>query len=222
MRIPFFSMFITSPFDSLQEHAEKVKECAWAFQQAMECYASSRCEVFEEHRQEVIRLEHDADAIKRRIRGHLPKGVMLPVEKFQLFQYLREQDKVLDSVQEALNWLSHRSDQTIPEVLERDFFLLVDAAIEPTEELSRMVGEARNYFRNFSEKQRKKVKGIISNIRQMEHEADQREYALIKKIFNNESDSVSVLHLVRLAEIIGSIADHSENAGDMMRAMVAK
>ncbi|MFO7859837.1 MAG: DUF47 family protein, partial [Desulfosalsimonas sp.] len=105
MRIPFFSLFITSPFDALRDHAEKVKECAWAFQQAMECYASSRCEVFEDHRQEVIRIEHEADAIKRRIRGHLPKGVMLPVEKFQLFQYLREQDSVLDSVQEALNWL---------------------------------------------------------------------------------------------------------------------
>ncbi|MFW6272067.1 MAG: TIGR00153 family protein, partial [Desulfosalsimonas sp.] len=212
----------TSPFDALQEHAEKVKECAWAFQQAIECYASSKCEIFEEHRQEVIKLEHDADAIKRRIRGHLPKGVMLPVEKFQLFQYLREQDKVLDSVQEALNWLSHRSDQTIPDVLERDFFLLVDAAIEPTEELSRMVGEARIYFRNFSEKQRKKVKDIIANIRQMEHDADQREYALIRKIFLNEKDPISVLHLVRLAEIVGSIADHSENSGDMMRAMISR
>ncbi|MFP4453545.1 MAG: TIGR00153 family protein [Desulfobacterales bacterium] len=222
MRIPFFSMFITSPFDALQEHAEKVKECAWAFQQAIECYASSKCEIFEEHRQAVIKLEHDADAIKRRIRGHLPKGVMLPVEKFQLFQYLREQDKVLDSVQEALNWLSHRSDQTIPDVLERDFFLLVDAAIEPTEELSRMVGEARIYFRNFSEKQRKKVKDIIANIRQMEHDADQREYALIRKIFLNEKDPISVLHLVRLAEIVGSIADHSENSGDMMRAMISR
>jgi hypothetical protein len=27
---------------------------------------------------------------------------------------------------------------------------------------------------------------------------------------------------VRLAEIIGSIADHAENAGDMMRAMIAR
>jgi predicted phosphate transport protein (TIGR00153 family) len=222
MRIPFFSLFIASPFDALQEHAEKVKECAWAFQQAMECYASSRCEVFEDHRQEVIRIEHEADAIKRRIRGHLPKGVMLPVEKFQLFQYLREQDSVLDSVQEALNWLSHRTDHGIPEVLERDFFLLVDAAIEPTEELSRMVGEARVYFKNFSEKQRTKNKDIISNIRQMEHDADQREYALIRKVFHTESDSITVFHLVRLAEIIGNIADHAENSGDMMRAMIAK
>ena len=222
MRIPFFSLFITSPFDALQEHAEKVKECAWAFQQAMECYASSRCEVFEDHRQEVIRIEHEADAIKRRIRGHLPKGVMLPMEKFQLFQYLREQDAVLDSVQEALNWLSHRTDHGIPEALERDFFLLVDAAIEPTEELSRMVDEARSYFRTFSEKQRKKIKDIISNLRQMEHDADQREYALIRKVFQTETDPITVFHLVRLAEIIGNIADHAENSGDMMRAMVAK
>ena len=92
MRLPFFSMFVTSPFDALQEHAEKVKECSWAFQQAMECYASARCDTFEDLRQEVSRFENEAASIKQRIRSQLPKGVMMPVEKFQLFQYLREQD----------------------------------------------------------------------------------------------------------------------------------
>ncbi len=222
MRIPLLSLFTRSPFDELQEHAEKVKECAWAFQQAIECYASSRCEVFEEHRQQVIRLEHEADDIKRNIRGHLPKNVMLPVEKFQLFRYLREQDSVLDAVQESLNWLSYRPDTGIPESLERDFFLLVDAVVEPTEELSRMVGEARLYFKSFSEKQRNKVKAIITNMRQMEHEADQREYALLRKVFQLEADPVTVIHMIKLAQIIGSIADHAENAGDMMRAMLAR
>ena len=75
MRIPFLSMFITSPFNDLQEHAEKVKECSWAFQQAVECHASSRCDTFEELRQEVSRFENEADAIKRRIRGHLPRFI---------------------------------------------------------------------------------------------------------------------------------------------------
>ena len=37
-----------------------------------------------------------------------------------------------------------------------------------------------------------------------------------------DTDAVSVFHLVRLAEIIGSIADHAQNAGDMMRAMLSK
>ena len=153
MRIPLLSLFITSPFDGLQEHAEKVKECAWTFQQAIECHISKKCKTFEEFRQDVIRMETEADAIKRRIRGHLPKGTLMPVDKFQLFRYLREQDRVLDAVEDALDWLSYRSEPGIPDKLQKDFFLLVDANIDPIEELSTMVSEARKYFKNFSEKQ---------------------------------------------------------------------
>jgi len=84
------------------------------------------------------------------------------------------------------------------------------------------VAEARIYFKNFSEKQRQKVKEIISTIRQMGHEADKWEYALIKKIFKNEKDPVALLHLVKLSQTIGNIADHAENTADIMRAMLAK
>ncbi len=178
MRIPFLSMFMTSPFVGLQEHAEKVKDCAWTFQQAIECHVSRECLRFEEFRQEIHRIEHEADAVKRRIRGHLPKGTLMPVDKFQLFRYLREQDKVLDSVEEALDWLSIRNEPGIPVELEKDFFLLVDAVMDPIEELSRMVNEARRYFRNFSEKHRIRVKEIIRNLRRQEHEADTLEYQI--------------------------------------------
>jgi uncharacterized protein len=222
MRLPFFSMFMTSPFEGLQEHAEKVKECAWSFQQAIECHVSKRCQTFEELRQEVVRLESEADAIKRRIRGHLPMGTLMPVSKFQLFRYLREQDGVLDAVEDALDWISFRSEPGIPPELEKDFFLLVDAVVEPIEELSRMVKEARLYFRTYNEKQRVKVKEIIRTLRQQEHEADKFEGAIKSKVFNMPLDPVTVFHMVRLAEIVGSIADHAENAGDMMRAMLAR
>ena len=222
MRIPFISMFITSPFDGLLEHAEKVKECAWVFQKAIECIIMDRCEDFENFREDIWKLEEEADAIKRRIRGHLPKGTLLAVDKFELFRYLGEQDKVLDSVEDALDWLSFRSSAGIPEALEKDFMLLVEAVMDPIEELSKMVAEARKYFSNFSENQRRVVKNMIRTLRVHEHEADKLEDALKEKIFNTIDDGVSVFHLVRLAEIIGSIADHAENAGDMMRAMVAK
>ena len=42
------------------------------------------------------------------------------------------------------------------------------------------------------------------------------------KVMNMQIDPVTVFHMIRLAETIGSIADHSENAGDMMRAMLAR
>ena len=222
MRIPFISMFITSPFDDLQEHAEKVKECAWVFQRAIECVIDDRCEDFEHFRKDINKLESEADAIKRRIRGHLPKGTLLAVDKFELFRYLREQDKVLDVVEEGLDWLSFRASAGIPQVLQKDFMLLVEAVMDPIEQLSKMVTEARKYFSNFSDTQRIVVKDMIRTLRQYEHEADKLEDAIKDKIFNTIDDAVAVFHLIRLTEIIGSIADHAENAGDMMRAMVAK
>jgi predicted phosphate transport protein (TIGR00153 family) len=222
MRLPFFSIFITSPFDGLQEHAEKVKECSFIFQHAIECHVAERCTRFEELRAEIINIERSADAIKRRIRGHLPKGTLLAVDKFQLFRYLREQDSVLDAVEDALDWISYRSEPGIPEELTKDFFLLVDAVVDPIEELSKMVGEARSYFESFSESQRVKVKDIIRNLRSMEHDADRLEAAVKRKVFATDMDPVTVFHMIRLAETIGNIADHAENAGDMMRAMVAK
>ncbi len=222
MRIPFISAFMTSPFEGLLEHAEKIKECTWAFQQAIECHITDQCESFEEFRKEVDRLESEADAIKRRIRGHLPKGTLMPVDKFELFRYLHEQDKVLDSVEEALDWISFRSEPGIPDALHKDFFLLIDAVIDPVEEMCRMVSEARKYFASFSNKQRELVKEIVHTLRQQEHEADKVEDAIKGKVMNLQIDPVTVFHMIRLAETIGAIADHAENAGDMMRAMLAR
>jgi len=125
-------------------------------------------------------------------------------------------------VQDSLNWISYRPIPAISEPLQKQLFLLVDAVLEPMEDLSRMVAEAKKYFENYSEKQRRIVKGIIHNLRKREHEADQMEDEFKIQIFATEKDPVGLFHMVRLAEIIGSIADHAENAGDMMRAMIAK
>jgi predicted phosphate transport protein (TIGR00153 family) len=215
-------MFMASPFEGLQEHAEKVKDCVYIFQQAAECYISDKCGPFERFRTKIIELEREADAVKRRIRGHLPKGTLLPVDKFKLFRYLREQDHVLDAVEDVLDWMSYRTEPGIPPELKNDFRLFVDSVTGTIEELTKMVSVARSYFSSSSEEQRVLVKQIIHTIRAQEHEADQLEDKVKRKIFNMKTDPVSVFYLIRLAETIGSVADYAENSGDMMRAMVAK
>ena len=221
MRIPFLSMFVTSPFEGLQEHAEKVKECALVFQQAMECYISEGCESFEDFWKDIHRIEEEADAVKRRIRGHLPKGTLLQYDKFELFRYLGEQDKVLDAMQESLDWISIRRELGIPQSLAGDIKIFVDAVTNAVEELSKMTAEAQKYFRSYSKDQRAIVKNMIHSLRRQEHQADKFEDNIKQKVFDSISDPVTVFHLVKMAEIIGSIADHAENAGDMMRAMIA-
>ncbi|MBT8342164.1 MAG: TIGR00153 family protein [Desulfatitalea sp.] len=222
MRIPFMSMFMASPFDGLEEHAEKVKACAHAFKKAIECHLSTQCDTYESFQKEVVRLESEADAVKRRIRGHLPKGTLLPIDKFQLFRYLREQDAVLDAVEDTLEWISFREDPGIPDELADDFINFIGAVILPIEALVIMIREARTYFKTYKEEQRNKVKEIIATLRRQEHDADRHERHIKRKTLNLDIDPVTIFHMIRLAEYIGSIADHAENAGDMMRAMIAR
>ncbi|KPA09166.1 protein containing DUF47 [Candidatus Magnetomorum sp. HK-1] len=222
MRIPFLNMFMSSPFDGLKEHAEIVSECALLFQQAIECKFSNKCNNYESFRKEVIRLENEADAVKRRIRGHLPKGAFLSVDKFQIFRYIKEQDKVLDKVEDVLDWISFRPDFVINDEIAQDIKKLVDMTLNPIEMLSKLIDTAVQYFDTFSEDKREVVKDIIHQLRQDEHETDKLEKALKRKIFEMETDPVNVFFLIRLTEDIGSIADHAENTGDMMRAMISK
>lgn len=222
MRIPFISTVITSPFDDLLEHAEKVKECGWAFQQAIECQFSDRCERFEELREDIAALGRAAEGVKRRIREHIPKGSLLPVDKFQLFRYLREQDSVLEAVEHSLAWISFRLEPGVPNVLKKDFILFIDAVVDPIDEVSLMMKEARKYFKNHSRKHRVAVEEIIDNLRIQKRKAIELERTIISKAFNLDIDPITLFHVVRLVETVGTIAGHAEKAGGMMSAMVAK
>lgn len=220
MKLPFFSKEVDLPFDGLQEHAEKVKECGWAFQQAIECYFSDEPDRFEEYLREVDRLESEADEIKSNVRSSISRKVKMSVDKFQMFMYIHEQDKVLDCVEDCLNWISYHPEPSLSDERKKEFFDLVDAVITPIEELSIMVAEARKYFTDYSERQREVVKDLIRNLHKWEHEADKLEDGIKFNIFTKETNPIVAYHMVELAIRIGSIANHAENTGDMMRAMI--
>lgn len=221
MRIPLLDLIRKSPFEGLKAHAHKITECTLMFKKAVRCYIDKACEEYEYLTEEVSRLEHEADAIKRNIRGHLPKGIIMPVDKVHLFTYLREQDQVLDAAQDALEWLTFRLTD-IPKQIEGDLLSLVDRVMEAVELLRPMIETANAYFRYNDEKDREKVKELIREIRLKEHEADQLEKKMKRTLFNLEIEPLSVCHLTHVLDKIGEIADHAENAGDMMRAMIAK
>lgn len=222
MRFLFSKLLRQSPFDKLLEHAEKIQSGGDMFRKAIRCYLASDCTLFEQLHEQVTTIEGEADRIKQNIRAHLPKGVMMPVEKFQFLWYLREEDKVMDSMQDALHWLSYRS-TVIPDSLTADLLAMTDKAVEVIDRLPMMVRGSIRYFYSFSNAERDKVKAIIRELRTGEAESDRIERRLKKSIFlETVSDPSVTFHLIRLVEIIGEISNHAENAGDMMRAMIAR
>jgi predicted phosphate transport protein (TIGR00153 family) len=220
MRLLLSSLFHKSPFEHLQKHADKVRECAHLFKEAAVCHIGQECKKFDLLTEQMARLESEADDIKRNIRNHLPRGILMPVDKFQFFDYLKEQDKVLDEVEDALFWLSFRP-RGIPDEVASDIHHLVEAVIPAIERLPDLVALATEYFRRKSEDQRNKMKSLIRDIRQYERETDHLERELKFKIFGSIKDPLVVFHLIRLVEIVADIADHAQNASDRMRAMIA-
>ena len=222
MRFSFFSLFYESPFVKLKRHADKVKECAWMFKEAVHCYVQQDCDKFEDLTEEVAKLESQADELKRNLRNHLPRGIFMPMDKFVFLDCLREQDHVVDDVEEALYWLSFKPMGKIPEDLVEDFLDLVDAVIPAIEKMPDMSEQALVYFRNSTEENRNKLKSTVREIYQAEKEADHLEHELKKRAFAVLKDPVEIYHIVRLVEIVGDICDHAQNASDRMRTMIAR
>ena len=221
MRLLISSLFYQSPFKNLQRHSDKVKECIYLFKEAIACHLDQKYKRFELLTDQIARLESEADDIKRDIRNHLPRGILMPVDKFQFFQYIREEDKILDEVEEVLLWLSFRP-RDIPKTVAVDIYDLVKAVIPSVEKLPELVTLATGYFKSRSEPERAKMKGLIRDIRQYEREADHLERELKFKIFNTIKDTLLIFRLIRLTEYIGKIADHAQTTSDHMRVMIAR
>lgn len=222
MRIPLFNMFRRSPFENVMNHAEKVAQCGPLFVRAVECYFRGDRETFEFAKEEIRDIEAAADRIKQNIRSHLPPSVILPMDKFVFFSFLREADKVVDCVKNSLYWMSYLN-LSLPAPLEQDYVLLVREAGDYLGFLPVMVQRAHVYFGSRSEKDRRAVKEIIREIRWREGESDDLEKALFTRVCAEETLSPQMFFVtVRLVETTGDIADHLENSADMMRAMIAR
>lgn len=211
--------YAVSPFQGLERHAEIANRCLGLARQGLERYIAGESKRFAEISLQVSQKEHEADAIKRNIRGHLPKGIIMPIDKFELFAFIKEQDKIADDAQTLMDWLSLMECRCAEHA--KTLLALFDKCCEASDLLPRLLVEADNFFTHKDDRNRNRVKQVIYDIRQMEHEADALEMSLKHMVFKGTTDPIQLHHQLTTVDIIGQIADHAENAADMMRAMVA-
>ncbi len=209
------------PLECLENHSRQVHECMTRAYDALKVYLQGDLSGFEDYVQEVSELEHAADLISRNVRSHLPKGIIMPIDKFELFLFLKEQDDIADTAEDMLEWLSYK-EVDAPEPVKKDIMELFDLCLGIVERLGPIVVAARTFFQTGDEDVRVHIKEAIRELRSKEHDADVFEHEVKKRLFSMQGDPLSTFHLVRLVELIGASADHAENAADILRSMIAK
>ncbi len=208
-------------FDLLEKHARLVIECTERLPLALEAYFSKDFSRLDEISEDIIAIEREADRLKQNIRAHLPYGIITPVDKFELFMYLKEQDAVADAAEDILKWLTFKSID-VPKELSLKILELLEENIKTAEYLIPLIEKSRLYIERGDEVSRKNAKEIIRDIRRREHESDLLSTEIKRSIFKLNEDFSIVYFLLKLLEYIGEISARSENAADLMRAMIAK
>lgn len=213
---------IREPLECLERHAVQVHECLVQAITGLKAYTANDDTSFKKCFEGVSELEHGADLIKRNVRAHLPKGIIMPIDKFELFLYVNEQDSIADVCEDVMEWLTYRRIQ-LPTAIAEDIIKLFEQCSSVVAGLASIIKDAREYFKTGNDAVRSRVKEAILTLRSREHQADVMENNLKQQIFDTYGDQMFPIYfLVRLVELIGRTADQAESAADIMRSMIAK
>lgn len=223
-RVPVEKTVRRSPFELLSEHAGYVTKTAEGLTEAFNCFLKGDKKRFLEVKEEVESLESEADRIKGNIRNHLPKSILMPVDKTMFLMLLSEQDKIIDNIQDVIEWIYMRNkpprDELIGNV--KELFNQVERTVAAYE---KAIGNLRDLVESsFSEKERKETKEAIWEVHREESMCDTLERNLTKKIFDMEDrmSAGEILHLTKLVMLLGEVANRAENAADRLRALMAR
>ena len=224
MQSTILNLFGKSPFKPLQEHLEKVKEC---LEQIEPLFNSLYKQDFKELKaisKKIMKLEHQADKIKDKIRDNLPKNMFLAVDRRDLLNLLSAQDSVCDAVEDLAVVLNLR-EMTVPEKLKPLLTDLTKKVVMVGKQSASVILELNTLLEaSFSGPEAEKVIKMVGEVSTMEWEADKIQYKLAQTMFKieKELDPVSIFMWMKIFQTVSEIADASEKVTKLLRLFLSK
>ncbi|MDP6625253.1 MAG: TIGR00153 family protein [Nitrospinota bacterium] len=224
MQSTILNLFGKSPFKPLQEHLEKVKEC---LEQIEPLFNSLYKQDFKELKaisKKIMKLEHQADKIKDKIRDNLPKNMFLAVDRRDLLNLLSAQDSVCDAVEDLAVVLNLR-EMTVPEKLKPLLTDLTKKVVMVGNQSASVILELNTLLEaSFSGPEAEKVIKMVGEVSTMEWEADKIQYKLAQTMFKieKELDPVSIFMWMKIFQTVSEIADASEKVTKLLRLFLSK
>ncbi|MCG5501914.1 TIGR00153 family protein [Ectothiorhodospira lacustris] len=219
----FFDLFGKSPVRPLQLHAEKVQACVAELPAFMEAAMAQDWEQAEARRNRIAELEHEADLLKKDLRQHLPKGMMLAMSRRDVLEALTVQDGIANTAKDIAGLILGRR-MTFPDNLH---FLLRDflgRSTEATRKASQAVHELEDLVETgFRGHEVDVMESILKELDTIEHDTDRIQIKVRAELFAMERSlpPVDVIFMYRIIDEIGDLADLAQRVGSRLRLMLA-
>ncbi|MFQ5740567.1 MAG: TIGR00153 family protein [Acidobacteriota bacterium] len=217
-------LFARSPFKPTQEHMQVVEECAEQLVPLFEALRDSDREKLLASRQRILELEHQADKLKNEIRGHLPKGLFMPVDRRDLLDLLHAQDSIADTAQEIARLVTLPK-MHIPGPVKELVMACVRSNVEAARECGKIIGQLDELLEvGFQGREVQRVEEMVERLGAIESDTDEKELELLRTLMENEDQMspASFFLWYQLFRKLGDIADYSEDVGDRLRLLIAR
>jgi len=223
IRTPILQTLRKSPLELIMNHFDCVKHGTLTLEKTMDYYFKEDYIKFKKYSERIDKFEQRADRIKGNIRNHLPKFIFLPINKVDFLMLLKELDGMLDSAKDVAVLMEMRETK-VPKNIQEDLKKLIDKVNEVVYTMEKVMELFNTLLEtSFGGKPRQEIKNVIYKLHKLEHESDVIEKQISKNLFNiTDMDPIAIVHLLKITERIGIIPDRAENAGDRIRAMLAR
>ncbi len=219
------NLFGKNPFTPLREHMKKTLECVEATDDLFEALYAENAEGVKEAAVRISRLEHEADEVKREIRGRLSKSMFLPVDRRDVLETLRGMDAIADNAEDIGVLLTLRNMEPFPNddmresfnILRQRVFVVVEKAAGVIDAIDQLVESG------FSGPNVDKVLEAVEEVGRLEHEADKAQDQFGKLLFIHEDDfkPAALFMWIKIANKVGDIANAAERMCNQTRIMLA-
>ena len=221
---PMAALFGKSPFKPIQEHMRVVVDCVSEVPPLFQALVDGDQSKVDAQKDLIFTKEAAADGIKNQLRGHLPKSILMPVDRRDLLDVLAMQDSIADTAQDIAGLLVERK-MEVPDGMGEDLVALVNRCVDTCNQAGKIIGELDELIEmGFRGKEAGRVEEMMQVLNQIEDETDEMGMKLTRSLFAQEDSmsAVSVMFWYQLIQWIGDLADYAEKVGDRLRLLIAR
>jgi predicted phosphate transport protein (TIGR00153 family) len=211
-----------SPIGPMQKHMQAAVACARRIEPLVEAMASGDTAAIRSERAEIDRLEHEADEIKHEIRGHLPRRLMLAMERRDMLDILDQQDSIADVTQDIAE-LADQREMKLPAALVQPCQRLASRVVAAAEQAERIINELDELVETgFRGREVTRVEQMISELARIESDTDALLDGACRTLFAMENElGIATVYWHQMLLWIADVADYCERVGNRLRLLIA-
>jgi predicted phosphate transport protein (TIGR00153 family) len=222
--VSFLDLFARSPIKPLQGHMHVVRDCVREVVPLFEAACRGDAAGVETRQRRIDDLEGQADKLKNDLRAHLPRRLLMPVDRRDLLEILDLQDSIADMAQDIAGLLVLRTLE-IPDPMRAPLLDLCRAVERTCEKAAEVIDRLDELMElGFRGREADRVEGMIDQVGTLEAETDLLGIVLTRELFRLEDSlsPVAVMFWYHLIDWIGNLADNAEKVANRLRLLIAR